>query len=557
MPTAVSDEVRTREAEAPPAPGIPAADAKPATTPKAPSTSDAISGLLATYEKRVAPLEEMRASLAKKYELADQEARDATKRAATEGTALLKPAVEGVKAAAQYPQPPLPQMAGEPPQPDQKPKPFLEMRSRKEDIQGVIAGLGLIGQMVAARGAPAAGLAAFTGAMKGWAEGDKERADRDWRSYLKAVDTIRHQNTDALRMWEAGMKTHHGNVAAQTAYLAAATAEAGMLDRAALVAQQGAASLAHSIDTVNRELDRVDRHSDSIMKTLLMHEMKEIEMARQDRQFEERRRDRRDEFNERMADRKEARSAREAEARVNPYDDATLTGMARQFLEDGKYPPFGTRNQGGRAAFMKKVIDLTNEAGGVGDVNARRMARSGATKAYEDLAKREANVMSYAKAFDLGAERFIELSKKVDRTGSPVFNRWLLKIRGQYQGDAEVSNLEKQAETLALEYSRVISRSGQGNLAMQNHAREIMSTAQTHEQLERGIKEVLAYDVDFARKGFQSEKKELADLVKNVGGGETKGAPGGTIRVKRKGDGATGTIKESDFDAAKYERVGG
>ena len=35
------------------------------------------------------------------------------------------------------------------------------------------------------------------------------------------------------------------------------------------------------------------------------------------------------------------------------------------------------------------------------------------------------------------------------------------------------------------------------------------------------------------------------------------GAAAGTIRVKRKSDGQTGTIDPKDFDPKKYERVGG
>lgn len=528
MPTAVSDEARTREAEAPPAPGIPAADAKPPAAPKAaasPSSSDAIASLLATYEKRVAPLEELRSSLTKKYDAADADARDAAKRAATEGAAIVKPAVEAVRGAAQYPQPPMPTLAGEPPQPDQRPKPFLEMRSRKEDLQGVIAGLGLIGQMVAARGAPAAGLAAFTGAMKGWAEGDRERAERDWRSYLKAVDTIRHQNGDALKMWEAGMRLHHGNVAAQTAYLAAATAEAGMLDRSALVAQQGAASLAHSIDTVNRELDRVAVHTGHIMQTLVTSEMKHIELSRQQASLDETIRHHRA--------LEKAATDKTSEAKVNPYDDATIDSMAQSFVISGKMPAFGTRNQAGRAAFWKRVGELTTEAGGAGNVAAQQAATNAARSALASSKRQEAQVMAFAKTFDKALDIATAASDAVPRAQAPAMNDWILYTQGRFRGDPKVAKLLAAAETVAMEYSKVMSGSSQGDAASRQHARDILS-ASLNKGAFREVAEQLKSETDSRGKSFTEEQ---AEIVRSIpGAAKAPEGPALPKGAKREGD---------------------
>lgn len=554
MATAVSDEVRTREAEAPPAPGIPAAEGKPATPPKAASTSDAMAGLLATYEKRVAPLEEMRSSLSKKYEVADQEARDATKRAATESAAILKPAVEGVKQAAQYPQPPMPAMAGEPPQPDQKPKPFLEMRSRKEDLQGVIAGLGLIGQMIAARGAPAAGLAAFTGAMKGWAEGDRERADREWRSYLKAVDTIRHQNQDALKMWEVGMKTHHGNVAAQTAYLAAATAEAGMLDRSAMVAQQGAASLAHSIDTVNRELDRVDRHTYQIMNTINMHEMKQIESERQERHFQERREDQREARAEKRADRAaEKKSAQDSVDTLTPQD---LTALGQQWFE-GKLPPGIARGKAGTLLMPKiihagmewaksKGIDPETQPQIVAELNG---AKIGLNKASGQLAVARGSINSFEKHMD----NLVRMSKEYDRPGAPFLARWSNYVKGTYKGDPQTAAYGAAAFEAAQEFAKIGVGTAQGDASTREDARKKINDALNHAQI-TAVRDTLKDIAHQKIEGFQENIASFSEVIATLGGRTPAKAKAGAKDEKRKAvspDGTPGMLP-SGTDLGKF-----
>src|SRR5205807_2659310 len=147
-----------------------------------------------------------------------------------------------------------------PPTPSTRGRPFLES---KDSLSAVVQGLGLIGQMLGGMmtGAPSAGLAAFTGALEGWKAGDTERAEREWREYLVTVDRIRHDNAQALRLWEAAAAAYGMNQAGAKASLAAALALNGLDEHAVAVATGDFNRGLEVFKTVQSAVSTIENHT--------------------------------------------------------------------------------------------------------------------------------------------------------------------------------------------------------------------------------------------------------------------------------------------------------
>src|SRR5205085_1463961 len=92
-------------------------------------------------------------------------------------------------------------------------------------------------------------------------------------------------------------------------------------------------------------------------------------------------------------------------------------------------------------------------------------------------------------AFERNATRNADIalanSAKVDRTGVPVVNRWLLAGMKEIAGDKDVATFHQANETFINEYAKIMSGS-MGNTAvtdsLRKEARDMLSTAQTPAQ---------------------------------------------------------------------------
>lgn len=241
---------------------------------------DALSGLLERYTS-------MQAALSESYGPLIRDASKAVTGAETEAAKtserVLRPAIEGVKASASVPVPPLPKMVPEPPVPDRRARPFLANKDGESAVSAIVTGLGLLAQLAMGGRAPVTALHAMTGAMNGWAAGDAVRADREWQQYLRTVDLIRHENAHGLKLWEAAMSASGTNMLQAEARYKAATAEAGLSDKWAAVAQGGMGRLLETLKYEQGLINGVFDRSAKVLELQAMHELR----AAHDRQTAE------------------------------------------------------------------------------------------------------------------------------------------------------------------------------------------------------------------------------------------------------------------------------
>lgn len=166
------------------------------------------------------------------------------------------------------------------------------------------------------------------------------------------------------------------------------------------------------------------------------------------------------------------------------------TSAAQRYRIDGTLPTnLGRGNQG-----SKNTISILNEAAQLASASGdsaeeqriRQIANRASTQALGQLSKQEATVGAFEKNFNKNADLAIQQSAKVDRTGVPVINRWLLAGKKNLAGDPDVAVLDTAIKASVNEYTKIISGS-MGNAAMAEgeikKVEGLLSSASTDKQV--------------------------------------------------------------------------
>src|SRR5262245_1389266 len=127
------------------------------------------------------------------------------------------------------PPPPAPPPPDEPPPPSTAVRPFMQGPAGEGAWQAVnrtLFGLSLMAQMAAAPATTA--LQGFSGALKGWAEGDRERAGREWQSYLANVEALKRKWQRARDIYDMTLQKYGTDVERFRLETGVAMAELGL-----------------------------------------------------------------------------------------------------------------------------------------------------------------------------------------------------------------------------------------------------------------------------------------------------------------------------------------
>jgi hypothetical protein len=149
--------------------------------------------------------------------------------------------------------------------------------------------------------------------------------------------------------------------------------------------------------------------------------------------------------------------------------------------------------------------------------NAIRQAAFKASK--QELVKLQSQrgpVMSFARTAELNLQNALRLSDKVDRTGSPVVNRWLLAGRKSILGDKDVSNFDAAVRTGINEYAKVVSSATGGGVTSDTARKEIeaqLNSAMNPEQIKDMMKEVFIVDLNNRKSGYDEQIKFIKDSM--------------------------------------------
>lgn len=227
-----------------------------------------------------------------------------------------------------------------------------------------------------------------------------------------------------------------------------------------------------------------------------------------------------------------AGAATAARLKANPALNAHYTQeatdlQAEQYLQTGTMPSVGYGAQGyaQRAAVANRAGELAQQRGDTAGMASARMAYNKNTlAANRGLQAQETKIVAFSDAADKNADLVLNLSGKVDRTGSPALNRWILNGRKELAGDVDVNNLNIGINGLVNEYTKVVN-GATGSVAASDSARKeahaLIANAHTDEQL-RGAVATIRTEMANRLQGFKDQNKAV--LTQLGGGASSDGA---------------------------------
>lgn len=213
------------------------------------------------------------------------------------------------------------------------------------------------------------------------------------------------------------------------------------------------------------------------------------------------------------------------------------TAAAQRYRIDGTLPTNlgrGTQGSKNSIAILNEAAQLAAASGdSAEEQRIRQISNKASTAALGQLSKQEAMVGAFERNFNKNADLAIAQSDKVDRTGIPALNRWVLAGKKNIAGDADVAVLDVSMKAVINEYTKIISGS-MGNAAMAEgeikKVTDLLNSAQTPEQV-RAVIAFMKKETANRMKGFAEQKEELTRGMR----GAPAAAPAGPAAANAKG----------------------
>lgn len=215
-------------------------------------------------------------------------------------------------------------------------------------------------------------------------------------------------------------------------------------------------------------------------------------------------------------------------------DPDVLNGMVSYYSTTGSLPPFGMGNAALRTEFWKAVGQGGDTL--TGQAAANKAAISAASSALRNQQTQASATQTSLNTFDSQLDLVKEYSDKVDRTGSPIVNKYLLALKGQVAGDADTAAFENVIKTASTEFAKIMSGSSASiagaTVSSAEDAEKLINSKQTPAQISEvmnAMRREAQYRVDSYNEtteqlksditNIQSGKNPKADMV-SVGGNQ-------------------------------------
>lgn len=229
-----------------------------------------------------------------------------------------------------------------------------------------------------------------------------------------------------------------------------------------------------------------------------------------------------------------------------------------RYFTDGTLPPnMGRGNQG--AAQATRIRDIaaqlsTNLGVAPEEVRANQVAFKGSGAALSQLARREAQIGSNVRNFDFNADQVLQLSDKVDRTGTPVVNAWLQAGRRAVSGNPELSAFDVAVKTTVNEFAQIVggTTAGASTEGEKQKAEKLLNAAQTPEQIKAVINQ-MRLESQNRMKSFADQKAQTLATMR--AGGPKKDETAGSPANAKPSPAASGAIVATVKNDADFEKL--
>jgi hypothetical protein len=199
-------------------------------------------------------------------------------------------------------------------------------------------------------------------------------------------------------------------------------------------------------------------------------------------------------------------------------EDAKNAAAARYNI-DGTLPPMGMGKAGmslrteilNRAAKMAAGRDPTEQ-------RVQQISNKADASALLQLRKQQTAGENFEKTALKNADLALSTSEKMDRTGVPVFNKWLQAGR-RGTGSVEAANFDAANNSFVEEYAKVMTGSTGGAAATDSarqRAHELLDTSMTPEQYRSNV-DILKKEMANRVQSFREQAEETEGRIRDTG----------------------------------------
>lgn len=219
-----------------------------------------------------------------------------------------------------------------------------------------------------------------------------------------------------------------------------------------------------------------------------------------------------------------------------------LKGLLEIYHKTGVIPPMGLS-----AGTMRKAFYAAIGAGGpefVSEAIANKASIAGASTALRTQRNQYAALETSLGTLDKQLGLLDTYSTKVDRSGSPLINKYLLYAKGEIAGDADTKAFENIVTTASNEFAKILSGSSASiagvTVSSAAEAKNLINAQATPEQLTEVMK-VMGQEAQFRLNSQKESIQTITQDIRDVG----KDSTSGTASVSLK-DPNTGEIRTFD-----------
>lgn len=452
--------------------------------------------------------------------------REATEKAQLEQAetekAAMAPAREGMREAVSQPLPPVPETPQLPKSPTIAARPFMEGMPGEPPVQVLnrtLMGLGLMAQMAVgiSRNNAQGALAAYTGALRGWQQGDRERGENEWKTYLGQVDNLQRDFNNRQRQYHTIWEKYQFDIERRKIEMLLTASEQQEDRRALQLVAQNNDKFMEELKVTGTMLERMHKDAQDL-NFKIWSKQQDDETKKWQAQYH------RDTMMM-MQQAKEKASGGSVDPKTGGLTPEALDNEAANYMMNRQLPPMGRGKAADdrRIAIINRATALQLERG-MDPANAqeRKMLSDANAAELKKLQTQRAIVLPFARTAEANLNLAKELSEKVDRTGQPAFNRWLLAGRNKIEGDTNVTNLNGAVRVAINEVAKVTSGSSQGSDTSRKEVEATLNSAMTKEQFKSAIENVLEKDVKNRELGYQQQIDAIMRSQRALSGrGET------------------------------------
>lgn len=209
-------------------------------------------------------------------------------------------------------------------------------------------------------------------------------------------------------------------------------------------------------------------------------------------------------------DRRLAQRARESRPPAAPGVALTSPAVdqaAQLYIQTGQMPSLGMGSAGAQA--RQAILNRAGELGG--DVAGNKQEYRAQSGSLAGLQRQSDQTEAFARTATANLDIANGLSKQVDRTGSPLINRWVLAAKGKITGDPDTRKFQAAVQTAANEYAKVVTNNGASGSVTDSARREYETilNASDNPQAFDAVVKMMKQEMDNRRAGFSQQLQDI------------------------------------------------